>query len=409
VSRWRTAGPRGAAAADGASRPPGSPPAAGADLTPGDLLTLPELADFPLEWAVLERDSATPPRLLVVPADTHPASGSADVRIAARDPAGPLVLRCAFAAWLPQAFLATGLRGARLSPPDLERAGRRIAALGSGSKAGAIGHAAEAGRAADSAFAGDPGRAGDAVRTSDAGRTTEAGRPTDPVPAGGAGPAMNAGGAADTAGGSRGASALDRETDDDPEYRDWIAETVAPAAAALHAARARWAAAGAVALVRGGEPAYRRSSPLLLRLAAAALLVVSVGTTWKAISLHQRLDLLSQPQFDMPSAEVVLDGPQRGPAAQPKLLSVPHAARNILLTFELDTELPTTGGRIKILAADGTVVWSSPPLPPRTTLFNLLLSHEQLPDGRYRVVFYPQGGDPKAEIPVHDLDVVTAP
>ena len=51
---------------------------------PGDVFVLPTTAELPVEWVVLERRSETSGKLLVVPADTHPLAGTADVELRER-------------------------------------------------------------------------------------------------------------------------------------------------------------------------------------------------------------------------------------------------------------------------------------------------------------------------------------
>ena len=71
-----------------------------ADPAPGDLLLMPETADRGLEWAVLAATPDDPRRVLLVPADTVPMIGSADVEVPAEEVVGPLSLRCRFAMWV---------------------------------------------------------------------------------------------------------------------------------------------------------------------------------------------------------------------------------------------------------------------------------------------------------------------
>src|SRR5579863_8781679 len=152
------------------------------DAAPGDLFVVRELAEFEVEWAVVARDPRDPALLLVVPADAHPATGSADVRVPARSSDGPLNLRCAYAVRLPGSFFAADLRSGRLAAPDVSRAERRVDELERG------------------VLRGEP---------------------------------------------------LGQETDRDPDYQDWIADVVAPAAEALTAA----ARSGAPVRPRAAAPA----------------------------------------------------------------------------------------------------------------------------------------------------------
>ena len=123
-------------------------------LAPGDLLLDRSTAEMPVEWAVIDvegreagepgegggpgegagsaealEDSRTAARrLLIVPADSMPLRGAADVAVGAGPEAatagaeppaegpGPLILRCAFGVWVEPSRLDPSLRGGRL--PD---------------------------------------------------------------------------------------------------------------------------------------------------------------------------------------------------------------------------------------------------------------------------------------------------
>jgi hypothetical protein len=101
----------------------------------GDLYVLAETADFPVEWAVLDRQSDNPKRLLAVPADTNPLAGSADVEVPANKPAGPLSLRCRFALWLDAGRFDPARRTGALAPDAVARALEKRAALEAGDPA----------------------------------------------------------------------------------------------------------------------------------------------------------------------------------------------------------------------------------------------------------------------------------
>ncbi len=89
---------------------------------PGDLFVLPATADLPVEWAVLERRSEGRGQLLVVPADTHPLLGTADVEVGEEAPGGPLSLRCRFGVWLDAALFDPELRSGALAPEAVAEA-----------------------------------------------------------------------------------------------------------------------------------------------------------------------------------------------------------------------------------------------------------------------------------------------
>ncbi len=87
--------------------------------TPGDLVVLPSRGDAALEWALLEIEPSGG-RWLVVPADTNPLVGRADLEIG--PPVGPLVLRCAFGCRVEPGRIVGASRSGSLAPEDLERA-----------------------------------------------------------------------------------------------------------------------------------------------------------------------------------------------------------------------------------------------------------------------------------------------
>ena len=93
-----------------------------------------------IEWVVLELAGGT---VLVVPADSVPLSGSADVAIQAQDPCGPLTLRCGVGQWIDGALPPDERTGA-LAPEALDRARERRRAAAIGAPASAIAHQADA-------------------------------------------------------------------------------------------------------------------------------------------------------------------------------------------------------------------------------------------------------------------------
>jgi hypothetical protein len=306
---------------------------------PGELFVLRQMAQFPLEWAVVARDAGDPALLLVVPADTLPETGSADVRLPARATAGPLSLRCGFPVWVPADFLLQGVRSGRLADTDLARARRLLDEL-------------------------------------------EQGRPTG--------------------------SPLEQQTEDDPEYIDWMVGTVAQAAAALGEARAEWESGRARARALEAPPRYRwsRAAPL----AAAAMIVVAVGLSFQTVVLQRRIDRLSQPLFNLPSGEVLFAGPSRGPAVV--TVRLPRGTHHLLLTVVVGNNLPAGGGagRLEIQTPRGRAVWTSPPfqLKPGAEL-NLVVARELLPERRYRLALYGTGAAAAAPPELHDVELDAEP
>lgn len=102
----------------------GSAPSGNRPLEPGDLVLFTETAGFPIEWAVLGRDPGRPGRVLVVPADTNPKAGPADVEVTEDSPVAPLTLRCGFGVWINEARLGAARRTDVLDPQDVSAARR---------------------------------------------------------------------------------------------------------------------------------------------------------------------------------------------------------------------------------------------------------------------------------------------
>jgi hypothetical protein len=220
-------------------------------------------------------------------------------------------------------------------------------------------------------------------------------------------------------------SPLERETDGDPEYLDWIESTIAPAARALEAAATAWnarrlaepaapgggggnadASGGAGGsgqeAIGGADPSggalrfapRRRRALSPPRWAVAALLALSLGLSWSTFSLWRQVERLSRPLFDPPSGEVLLGGPNRDPLRQPIRVKVPPGASHILLTVVLGSNLPAhTLGRLEIQTVTGRSLWSSPAfaLKPADER-GLVLSRDLVPGRRYLLVLYGQSG-----------------
>jgi hypothetical protein len=308
------------------------------DPVPGDLFVVRELAEFPLEWAVVARDPHDGSRLLVVPADAHPATGSADVRVPARASGGPLNLRCGFPVWLPGSVFDPGLRTGWLEASDVLRAERRVDELGRGKPRG---------------------------------------------------------------------EQLGSETDRDPEYLDWIADTVAPAAEAL-AAAVRRGASGTRSDSAPVTPGRSRPNRFL-GLAAAALVLAALGLSFRIVWLQREVERLSGPLFDLPAGEVVLGGAIRNPERNPVRIRVRRGASHVLLTVVLGSDLPAGGlGYIEVQDLEGRSLWRSPPfaLAPAGEL-NLVLPRRLLPGHTYRLALYRRGSS--VPIRLRALELETSP
>lgn len=106
---------------------------------PGELVFFPETADLPVEWAVLGRDPGRPRLVLIVPADTNPKAGTADIEVPEGSPMAPLTLRCGFGVWIGEARLGTARRtGDVLDPQDVSTAKRVWEALERGEPVGSL-------------------------------------------------------------------------------------------------------------------------------------------------------------------------------------------------------------------------------------------------------------------------------
>lgn len=103
---------------------------------PGDIFVFAETAEYPVQWAVIERSPEPPNRLQVVAADLDPVLGSADVAVEAGARCGALTLRCRFAAWLDAAAFDPELRAGFLESEVLDRVRRKRAAIVAGDPMG---------------------------------------------------------------------------------------------------------------------------------------------------------------------------------------------------------------------------------------------------------------------------------
>jgi len=104
--------------------------ARGAEPWPGDLFVLPETADWPVEWLLVER--AREGRCLVVAADAHPVLGCADVAIGPEAEGGPLSIRADVGLWIGIESLRRAERTGALAAEDLDRVRRKRAGGGIG-------------------------------------------------------------------------------------------------------------------------------------------------------------------------------------------------------------------------------------------------------------------------------------
>lgn len=276
---------------------------------PGDLFVLPETADLPVEWAVLDRHPLNPGLLLAVPADANPFTGSADVEVPEGEPGGPLNLRCRFGVWMDAEAFEPERRTGTLASAAVEEARRKR-------------------------------------------RELEWGEPS--------------------------ASPLAWEVDADPEYRDWLADTAAPARAALEARRftAKRPKPGGRVIPFPGTG---------IRLLAAALLAVCVGLSIWVAKLEQTVGQLSEPAIDVPVGELTLGGEPRS-APDETVVRVPPEASWFVVYLVIDQRIEAEVGRVEIATWDGDVIYRSDPQPIEPSDESMLrLPRRLFPEGRYRV------------------------
>jgi len=126
---------RAAKAWEEAHRPHGVEPAEPGPAVVGQVLTLPELGEPRLAWAVLRRDAGDSGRLLLAAADINPLVGSGDVAVIG-SAIGALTLRCRFTAWRACDGLGTSVLLGTLPPEALERSEARLQQIEAGEASG---------------------------------------------------------------------------------------------------------------------------------------------------------------------------------------------------------------------------------------------------------------------------------
>jgi hypothetical protein len=273
------------------------------EIRPGDLYVLPETADLPVEWAVLEPHPRHPRRWRAVPADTNPLAGSADVEVPADAAGGPLSLRCRFPVWLEADVLAPERRTGRLSPEHVQEALHKRQQIERGEIS---------------------------------------------------------------------ASALAREVDVDPEYRDWVDEVVARAP--------------------GLAPALQPSAPVVpirtlsrwrpVTALAAALGCAVIGLSVWVLLLRRDVDRLTGPILDVNAEQLILGSELRSPLQ----VSLSASRDHLVLVLVLDRTIPEGTGRLEMIDREGRLLWRSSALDtaPGEEL-HLVLPRRLLHPGTYRI------------------------
>ena len=300
----------------GCERRRGQPP------QPGDVFVLAETADFPVEWAVVERDPEDPDRFLAVAVDLNPLVGSTDVAVPAETASGPLSIRCAVSAWLASERLESARRTALLEPDHLERVRRKRLTIEEGTPAGSL--AAEA--------TDDEPEYRDWVEVLDKARATLHG----------------------TLRQARG------KLDAGPE-----------------------AAAGAGPFFAFRRPAVRRVFGNPYVLAASLLLTVTLGF-FAGIAWQHRQETLpaGEPLVNLP---LVLLGPAGTVRGQVQTFTVPLAASHLLLLLEVNARYPVYRLEI-LKPGTPAPVWTSDALTRvGETELSVALPRRSFPAGEYRL------------------------
>ncbi|HYO11902.1 MAG TPA: hypothetical protein VE685_01760, partial [Thermoanaerobaculia bacterium] len=182
------------------------------------------------------------------------------------------------------------------------------------------------------------------------------------------------------------ASPLAWEVDADPEYRDWLADTAAPARAALEVRRStpkRPAGGSVIAFLGTG-----------VRLLAAALLAVCVGLSVWVTKLKQTVGQLSEPSIDVPVGELKLGGEPRS-LPNETVVPVPPEARWFVVYLVFDPQIEAEVGLLEVATWDGEVIYRSELQPIEPAGDSMLrLPRRLFPEGRYRVRLLP-GASPE--------------
>ena len=204
-------------------------------------------------------------------------------------------------------------------------------------------------------------------------------------------------------------SVLTQEVDDDPEYLDWVAETLEPAWHAL-------AAGDRIATGSGPEtrrpPSRRRrwgSRRVGLRplaLAAALLLALGGGIFWRQHLQHQReLEEMRRRSFVVNPAVVTLLQDQRV-LQEPMDVRLPTGASHVVFFFSPLRSDPEAEYRAVLLdPTSGERLWASDKIREVVGELRIGLPTVLLSPGEYRLrIFKLPEGEPMAEFPLHILD-----
>jgi hypothetical protein len=177
------------------------------------------------------------------------------------------------------------------------------------------------------------------------------------------------------------ASPLAWEVDADPEYRDWLADTAAPARAALEARRftSKRPKPGGSMLAFPGS---------WVRLLAAALLAVCVGLSVWVAYLARTVDELSKPAFGVPFGDVTLGHEPRS-GSNETVIRLPPEASRFVVYLAFDPGIEAEVANVEIVGPDGKVLSRSGPIKLPSGERMIILPHRE---GRYHVRLWEGAG-----------------
>lgn len=172
-------------------------------------------------------------------------------------------------------------------------------------------------------------------------------------------------------------SALERETDGEPEYQDRVEELVQARAALALRRRPEHRES------EGGRPASRPRSVRIYALAASVLLVLALGVV---ISQHREIRRLEQeresPEPNLVYALFTTAGAVRG---EVKTVTVPADAVAFFLILQVSEDAPRFQLEIREKETDA-LVWRSDALTKTGGIdLTVLLPRALFPDGEYRL------------------------
>lgn len=200
-------------------------------------------------------------------------------------------------------------------------------------------------------------------------------------------------------------SVVTQEVDDDPEYLDWVAETLEPAWQTL---------SQEIRAVPDSGPEIRRPRSRRrlrgvgfrpLALAAMLLLALGIGLFWRQ---HQELEEMRQRSFVVNPAVVSLMQDERSVLQEPTDVRLPAGASHVVFFVSVPRSDPEAGYRAEVLDPDaGELLWTSDELREDYRELRIGLPTVLLSPGEYRLrLFKLRDGEPEpmAEYPFHVLD-----